>query len=92
MLELTESQLRSNIVRVLKRRKWLVMPLTERSSSGYPDMMIIKDGRVVFVELKRQSGKIEPIQLYWNELLKKNGVEAYFVRSVDDIKKIIIGG
>lgn len=47
------------------------------SDKGFPDVTMIKDGRIIFAELKRVGGKLTPDQQRWLDALQGAGAEAY---------------
>lgn len=53
---------------------------------GFPDFVIVKNGRVIFIELKRQrGGQVSPEQRIWIDVLNAcDGVEAYICRGADE--------
>lgn len=68
--------------------------LSVRSPAGFPDLVLVrremegrapgrKRGRVVFVELKSDSGKVTVAQQRWLELLEQAGAEVYLFRPSD---------
>ena len=44
---------------------------------GFPDVVLARDGRVIFAELKRDGQKARPEQLAWLEQLGGGACEAY---------------
>ena len=55
---------------------------------GFPDILVIKRGRVIGLEVKRPGAKQKGEQEVIEEMLKKNGAEYYVVRSVEDVRAI----
>jgi hypothetical protein len=54
------------------------------SVKGFPDCTLVKEGRLWFVELKNETGKVTPEQLGWLDALGRvPGVEAWVVRPSD---------
>lgn len=51
--------------------------------AGYPDLTLVKDNRLLFIELKRNLGKTTKEQVEWLEALKKAGAEVYVWRPKD---------
>jgi len=47
---------------------------------GFPDLVLIKPGRVIFSELKSEKGRLTPGQSHWLDVAKAAGVEAYVWR------------
>ena len=38
---------------------------SRRSQPGYPDLTLCKDGRLIFLEVKTEKGKVRPEQIAW---------------------------
>ncbi len=55
---------------------------SRRSSSGFPDLVLVRD-RIVYVELKRETGKLSPAQTEWLVALVKARGEVYVARPHD---------
>ncbi len=55
---------------------------SRRSSSGFPDLVLVRD-RIVYVELKREKGKLSPAQHEWLTALVKAKGEVYVARPHD---------
>ena len=59
--------------------------------AGYPDLTLVKDKRLLFVELKTDKGRVSKEQKEWQEVLKKAGCECYIWRPKDliEVQKIL---
>jgi hypothetical protein len=58
-----------------------VTPLS--GSPGFPDLVLVRGPRLVFVELKSQVGRLTKEQLRWQEALLEAGAEHYVWRPMD---------
>jgi len=58
------------------------------SKSGIPDIIVIKAGKFIGLEVKSAIGKQSDNQKIIQLLLEANGGFYYVVRSLDDVKKI----
>jgi len=56
---------------------------------GIPDIMVIKDDEVIFLECKSDTGKQSEYQKEFEETCKKNKIKYYIVRSLDEVCGII---
>lgn len=56
---------------------------SRRSAKGYPDLTLVRDGRLVFAELKTERGRVSPEQQQWFDALLRTGVEVYIWRPSD---------
>lgn len=81
-----ESQIQAKITQKLKNNGWFVTKLIQTSTNGIPDLMAIKDGRVIFLEVKQPGKKASPLQDHQIEGLIRCGVEAMVVDKLEDIE------
>ena len=82
----TEKQLQSDIIRIAKRCGWKVYHThdSRRSEFGFPDLTMVRRGRLIFAELKRELGKPTPEQSEWLEALSLvPGIEVFIWRPQD---------
>ena len=84
-----ESYIQGKIRAYLITNGWLTVKLINASPNGMPDLMAIKDGKVIFLEVKTEKGKTSKLQDYQIERLKEMGVSAFVVRSTVEMKEIL---
>lgn len=72
-LLMTEKALQDNVIALAKTLGLLVYhPYDSRKSEpGFPDLTIVGKRRVLFVELKRQTGKLTKEQQAWREAIER---------------------
>lgn len=58
------------------------------STDGIADILALKTGQCVWLEVKRPSGKQTPNQIEFEKKVKKAGGEYYVVRSIDEVQEI----
>jgi hypothetical protein len=58
---------------------------------GFPDRMLIRSGKVLFLELKRKGCKPRPIQRYWMNKLREEGIDAEWTDNYADAVRYIKG-
>lgn len=57
---------------------------SRRSHPGFPDLVLVRDGRLIFAELKSATGRVRPAQQEWMDALRAvDGVEVYLWRPAD---------
>lgn len=67
-----EQQIQSKIIKNLEKEGWYVVKLITTTKAGIPDLLCLKQGRAVFIEVKRPGGKTSALQrLRMAELLKQ---------------------
>ena len=71
-----ESKIQAKIIKRFTDAGYLVIKLIKTSKNGIPDLMALKDGKVLFVEVKRPLlGKLSKVQEYRIKELKEYGFE-----------------
>ena len=84
--KITEAQFLHYVTDVANLGKWFIYHTydSRRSQAGFPDLVMTKNGRIIFAELKSQKGRVRPEQQMWvDELEKHPGIEVYVWRPSD---------
>lgn len=102
----TELFFQRQVVLLLENNGWLVIQNPQRKScgiherfgfkKGVPDLLVIKNGRVIFLELKSERivnckltrGRVSKEQKSMIDLLKSHKIEVYIVSNMDEILEI----
>jgi Holliday junction resolvase len=94
-----ENAVQRVIVQALSYAGWLVMHIPNQSTRGRqrwagllpgaPDLVAVKRGRVVFLEVKTEKSRVSEKQSEVHDLLRLHGMEVRVVRNVDDIADLI---
>ena len=82
---MTEEQLRSAYRELAYMLGWRMRYHTRysiRSDPGWPDDVLCKPPRIIFVEAKSEKGKVTPKQAAWLDTLSDCGLECYVWRPV----------
>lgn len=53
---------------------------SRRSPSGWPDVVLVRGKRLLFVELKKETGRLSPAQMEWQDLLLAAGQDHRVIR------------
>jgi hypothetical protein len=86
VIKLTEKQWSQQVVDYAKLRGWLCYRTwtSIHSPAGYPDLTMVRDGVLVFAELKTEKGKVTPSQQEWLDALTRHPmVSVYLWRPSD---------
>lgn len=100
---MNESQIEKSIIEFLSYSKWFVwknldQPLFANGSyrrlrpgqiKGISDLIAIKNGRVLFLEVKSRKGRLSESQKQFGEQIINAGGEFHVVRSISDVEEII---
>lgn len=85
-----ESSVQTSIIKFLKYEGWFVTKLVSTSTSGIPDILAIRKGKTIFIEVKRIGGKTSSIQDYRIKELKSHGVEVFVFDNLQDAKQTLL--
>lgn len=69
---MTEQQFQNKVLKIAKQTGWTAYHTydSRRSQPGFPDLVLVKD-RVLFRELKTDTGKLSEAQKIWERTLLK---------------------
>ena len=85
-----ESQIERRLVEVVKRLGGMCLKFVSPGTLGVPDRIIITaKGRVIFVELKTETGRLTKIQRYVIGEMQKRGADARVVKGIDEVKELL---
>ena len=85
-----ESQIERRLVEGVKRLGGMCLKFVSPGTLGVPDRIIITaKGRVIFVELKTETGRLTKIQRYVIGEMQKRGADARVVKGIDGVKELL---
>jgi len=72
-----------------KRGRWVTA--VQGDGAGFPDLIMVREDRVLVAELKSAKGKLTPAQLLWISGFLVAGVEAFIWRpsDIEEIERIL---
>lgn len=70
-----ESEIQRRIMKRYEALGYIVVKITLCNKSGFPDLMLLKDGKASFVEVKRPGAKPRPLQEYRIDQLRTAGFD-----------------
>jgi Holliday junction resolvase len=84
---MNEQNIQSSIIKWLESQGWLTVKTVVMSKAGFPDIIAIKDGKSVWIEVKAQRGVVSKLQLLRIKQLNDKGAIAFVAYSLDDVKE-----
>jgi Holliday junction resolvase len=72
----TEQKIQTKIIKKLEAEGYYVLKLIKTNKNGIPDLLAIKNNECLFVEVKREDGKLSEIQKYRIKELNDKGINA----------------
>lgn len=79
VISMLEKQVEEYFCREVKKHGGLALKLTSPGHAGVPDRVVLHDGKILFVELKRPGGKLRPLQRYVFSRMRKFGAKVYVI-------------
>jgi Holliday junction resolvase-like predicted endonuclease len=90
MKKYLESEIQAKCIKYAQEQGWIVLKVISSNMNGISDLILFKDGRAVFVEIKGEKTRVQPLQLYRQKQFREAGFLAEIVRSLDEFKSILI--
>ena len=90
-----EKRVERHLVDGVRQLGGMCLKFVSPGTPGVPDRLIItKTGRVIFVELKTEVGRLSKIQRYTVGEMLKRGADVRVAKGLDQVKEILaeIGG
>ena len=80
-----ESEIQRKITLQLEKKGWVVVKLIKTTMNGIPDLMALKCGKTVFIEVKTDKGVTSELQKFRHEKLRSQGFTVHVCTSFDEI-------
>ena len=86
--KLKENDVKKMVKQYLTLMEWFHFHILQGLGAfiGIPDRIAIKNGRVLFLEIKKPGGKLSPGQIIFRDLILSHGGEYY---KIDDLDRLI---
>ena len=85
-----EKRVERLLVEVVKRFGGMCLKFVSPGTSGVPDrVVILPDGKIIFVELKTDVGKLSKIQEHTISEMKKRNADVRVLYGLKDVKAFI---
>ena len=88
---ISENDIKLQVKQYLSLRGWFHFPILQGLGSfdGIPDRIAIKDGRTIYLEVKKPGGKQSPAQIDFEKNIVYQKGEYYLIDNLDDLIRII---
>lgn len=85
-----EKEVESYLREQVKKQGGRALKFVSPGNAGVPDrLVILPGGKVLFVELKGDGGRLSPLQNYWLNVLNALGVAAFVCWSREDVDNLL---
>ena len=82
------SQFQTHLINKYKKNGYIVIKTIKLSEAGYPDLILLKNGKATFIEVKEGKDTLNPLQKFRIDQLIAEGFEAF---AIHETKGIIYG-
>lgn len=101
--QVKESEWQSTVERIAQFNGWRFFHAPDNKPSarghvqkvvaGFPDLVLVKGSRLIFAELKRETGKTSPEQDAWLSDISATGVLTFVWRpsDINEVRKVLEG-
>jgi protein-disulfide isomerase-like protein with CxxC motif len=90
ILRLSEKDFQQRIIDRARALGWLVYHThdSRRSAAGFPDLVLARNGQMVFAEVKAEKGRVSDAQEEWLAALRHNPYHQVYVWRPSDLADI----
>lgn len=75
------SKYQTQLINKYKKLGYIVINVIKASEAGYPDLILLKNGKATFIEVKEGKDTLKPLQKYRIDQLIAEGFEAFCVHN-----------
>lgn len=84
-----EAAIERRLTQAVRKAGGIAFKFTSPGHSGVPDRLILLPGRVLFVELKTETGKLSKLQAVTQKLMRKLGADVRTLYGMDQVNRFI---
>tara|TARA_R110000772_G_scaffold67579_2_gene150054 strand:+ start:22908 stop:23150 length:243 start_codon:yes stop_codon:yes gene_type:complete len=70
----------TKVINEYKKKGYLVLNVIRLSDSGYPDLILLKDGKTTFIECKTKTDTLKELQKFRIDKLREQGFTAFCLK------------
>jgi Holliday junction resolvase len=74
------SDYQSKVIKEYQDKGFTVLKTIRLNRAGLPDLICLKDGETIFIEVKEPKDTLKALQKYWIDRLRLDGFEAFAVQ------------
>jgi Holliday junction resolvase len=79
----TEADIQKKLIKNLEKKGWMVVKLIQTTTNGIPDLLLMRDKKVVFIEVKHRGARSTPLQEYVQNKIRECGIDVFETNNPD---------
>lgn len=85
-----ESQIEARLIKMVRNLGGLCYKFVSPGNPGVPDrLLILPGGRVIFIELKTEVGRLAHIQEWQLDEMRKRGADVRVLKGLEQVKQFV---
>ena len=84
---MTEQSIQTSIMKWLKSEGYFCIKIMAASVNGVPDICAIRNSKTIWIEVKKEGGRLSPIQKVTISKMKRQYAEVYVVYTLQQLKE-----
>ena len=88
-MSISEQQIQTKIKKYAEGKGWIVIKTIKLSEAGFPDLFMFKNGKTIFIEVKKPGGIISPLQELRQRQLREQGFTCEVIDNLEQFKNEI---
>lgn len=85
-----EGKIQRKIILMAERLGWYAVKILQTNKNGFPDLMLLKSGDIIFIEVKQPGKKMRPLQEYRKSEIEKAGFKHYVMTDESHLGKLLL--
>ena len=86
---MSEQRIQSSCIKHAKAKGWICCKIIKCSINGFPDLVMYKDCKTIFVEFKSLIGKQSALQVYQQKQLEAQGFKYYLINNLKNFQEML---
>ena len=84
-----ESKIQAKCIELAKAEGYMVFRQLEVTPIGTPDLLLLRRGYYIWVEIKQESGRLSKAQEFTHQKISEHGGEVHTIYSVSQFKELL---
>lgn len=87
---MSESAVQRGIKSAAEKAGWWVLKLNLFGIRGIPDLLCVRNGNYLWIEVKKPGETIRPLQARMHKIMRRYGMAVFVFDNVEDAKRLLL--